>query len=475
MKYKVQKGDTLSSIAKAHNISLDELLQLNGISKDKANNISVGQEIKIGQPSPSTETPGFRTPALSSQFAPDMTWQPTPKPEDSEMGTPYAPGYTRKAFVTDNAKTIQKQLVAAGYNVGRTGADGKWGKNSQAALDKALAEGYTLKGNQLVKPTLKSRKPTGVDPTYLKSNALTMQQQLKELGYDLGTSGKNKDGVDGSWGGKSQTALDKALADGYIFKDGKLVTPEPEKKSSSLSTVQSTFVPYGYNAAFVMRNQPKKPTQEAQTTEELQQLYQQGPGSGQVLGSYLYHIIAPKSWSMPHSDGLKDQVAAGIKYSESLPDQEKEADSTTKRRTNADGSHYIGYNTWGTLAGQSGNVNEQGNAGNGASKILGGLRYKFNEDGSVDVTDVYGFNIIRDFSTLDGKGRPVARNKKDANDPYMGHPWKGLWHDLNQPHSEVTSWTGLQHLAENFGTRQGKTRTNNIHYDAGEITTRTSY
>ena len=234
MNYKVKKGDTLSSIAKAHNMSLDELLKLNGISKDKANSIGVGQEIKIGQPSPSIETPEFKTPAISTQFTMGMNWQPTPKPEDSEMGAPYAPGYTKQNFVKDNAKTLQEQLLAAGYSVGRTGADGKWGKNSQAALDRALAEGYTLKGNQLVKPTLKSRKTaatpqetsTGIDPKYLGSNARAIQQQLKEFGYNLGTSGKNKDGVDGNWGGKSQTALNQALADGYTFKDGKLVAPK---------------------------------------------------------------------------------------------------------------------------------------------------------------------------------------------------------------------------------------------------------
>lgn len=47
MSYKVQKGDTLSGIAKAHNMSLDSLLKLNGISKDNANYIRVGQEIKV--------------------------------------------------------------------------------------------------------------------------------------------------------------------------------------------------------------------------------------------------------------------------------------------------------------------------------------------------------------------------------------------------------------------------------------------
>lgn len=235
MSYKVKKGDTLSKIAKENNISLNELLELNGISKDKANNISIGQEIKVtkDQNSANSRSVGFKSPYpsimnLKSYYT-----------DDKSMPAPFKEGYTEDDYIKDNAETIQRQLKEAGYNLGssrknRDGVDGKWGKSSQAALDKALAEGYTLKGNQLVKPTLKPRKTaatsqtasTGIDPKYLKSNALSIQQQLKESGYDLGTSGKNKDGVDGSWGDKSQTALSQALADGYSFKDGKLIAPK---------------------------------------------------------------------------------------------------------------------------------------------------------------------------------------------------------------------------------------------------------
>jgi LysM repeat protein len=42
MSYKVKEKDTLSQIAKDHNMTLDELLELNGISKDKANFIRIG-------------------------------------------------------------------------------------------------------------------------------------------------------------------------------------------------------------------------------------------------------------------------------------------------------------------------------------------------------------------------------------------------------------------------------------------------
>lgn len=59
MSYKVKKGDTLSKIAKDHNMSLTELLNLNGISKDKANRILIGQNIKISK-SPSSSTSSLK-------------------------------------------------------------------------------------------------------------------------------------------------------------------------------------------------------------------------------------------------------------------------------------------------------------------------------------------------------------------------------------------------------------------------------
>jgi LysM repeat protein len=39
MSYKVKEKDTLSQIAKDHNMTLDELLKLNGIAKNKADYI----------------------------------------------------------------------------------------------------------------------------------------------------------------------------------------------------------------------------------------------------------------------------------------------------------------------------------------------------------------------------------------------------------------------------------------------------
>ena len=41
-----------------------------------------------------------------------------------------------------------------------------------------------------------------VDPTIIK-----IQQALKDKGYDIGTSGPNKDGIDGIYGPKTKAAI----------------------------------------------------------------------------------------------------------------------------------------------------------------------------------------------------------------------------------------------------------------------------
>lgn len=121
MSYKVKKGDTLSGIAKAHNMSLDELLKLNGISKDKANHISVGQNIKVSKTSSSTSTP---------------------KPKDT-AGTTSSGDYT----------------VVSGDSWSRIAS--KYGMSAQelAELNGATTKTVIHPGQKLItaKPTLKSR------------------------------------------------------------------------------------------------------------------------------------------------------------------------------------------------------------------------------------------------------------------------------------------------------------------------------
>lgn len=287
MSYKVKKGDTLSKIAKEHNMSLEELLKLNGISGDKANHILVGQNIKVkqGVPYQSFGTSASFVPQGMYSFPPKTTdkksteqsaketgdksqsstayWNPMKAFSNTEVksndsaGVPYRAEYTISEYAKNNASAIQQQLVEKGYSVGSSGVDGKWGKDSQAALDKALSEGYTFKNGQLVEQKFKTPKLVSKnslkDPQYLKKNATTIQTLLAQEGFDIG-----KSGIDGKWGIDSQKALDQAIASGYVLQNGTLVNPkmkvvQPAKqglwnsfKNAVSNEVYDNMYPYNY-------------------------------------------------------------------------------------------------------------------------------------------------------------------------------------------------------------------------------------
>lgn len=268
MSYKVKKGDTLSKIAKEHNMSLEELLKLNDIPRDKANHILVGQAIKVRKGIP---TPTYGT---SSSFVPQVMYSSSPKKADNTStkqttkdtttkpqtstsywnpiksfsntkvkstdfaGVPYKADYTISEYAKNNASEIQQQLVDMGYDIGASGVDGKWGKRSQEALDKTFSDGYTFKNGKLTDPKVKNSKLVSKevskevlkDPQYLKNNASNIQTLLVQEGFDIG-----KTGVDGVWGKASQAALDKALAEGYTFDKGKLINPKKVDSQSNLA------------------------------------------------------------------------------------------------------------------------------------------------------------------------------------------------------------------------------------------------
>ena len=264
MSYKVKKGDTLSKIAKEHGLSLSELLKLNKIPQDKANSIRIGQEIKI-----SSNPIENRKAALVAR----MTTKPSAKKEDIQ--TPKQESVlVRKpvhsniqvidaAYLKNNAKQIQQQLLTEKFDIGKTGADGIWGKASQSALDKARAAGYKLVNGKLVKPETNKNSlwnsmgtlalgPMGAYTAVIKANAKEpakktkeqdLQEQLVKAGYDLGLTG-----ADGIWGKRSQLALNQAQKDGYEIIDGKLIKPTPSLKEKAQTLVRKT-TPRTYTAA----------------------------------------------------------------------------------------------------------------------------------------------------------------------------------------------------------------------------------
>ena len=140
-----------------------------------------------------------------------------------------------------DVEELQEILLDLGYKLDDN-ADGEFGPQTAAAIKDferdhgEVADGVVTKDllekmiaaqgkddsdddNEIV-PTLDySANPTirkGV-----KNNYVTiLQQGLKKLGYDLGTSGDNKDGIDGNYGSKTVNAVRKFQTKANIKVDG---------------------------------------------------------------------------------------------------------------------------------------------------------------------------------------------------------------------------------------------------------------
>ena len=275
--------------------------------------------------------------------------------------------------------------------------------------------------------------------------------------------------TDGIRGNITNQAIQNAVNMGYNvdINRGTLVKADPvvERKSSKVSIPKTSVTTSIFGPISKILNfEEEKPGEKIQTLTEdaARQRYQNGAGDLDIYSAGLYHALAPESWSMPHSSKLKDQIAAEIAYTEGLPQSQRERDPY-----NIEGQTYIGYGTHGKLSEQLGNVNDQTNENNATSKVMGGYRYIVNPDNSVDVIDPYSFNIVRDFTRTNKDGKPYVYKGQDV-DPYAGHEWKGLYHDI------VTEGNGksVQNIMENFFSRQRKKRKNNIHFEPGEINRR---
>lgn len=297
MEYKVKSGDSWYRIAKNLGVDVNDLL--------KANNATVNTAIHPGQVLKTSKSAGF------GQYVQGLS-KKEEKPKT--MPTPYRAGYTEQQFIRDNARSIQNQLTKAGYSVGKV--DGIWGKNSQAALDKALSEGYKLERGQLVSPkkttprtapvsnpfipagyqagavrhlqgqvtkaepkkgkeTAKKEEPKKQSTFWQSMGSVplgsygaysglkteekpqlseeeSIKQDAKNIQAQLKSAGYDLGKVDGVWGPKSQAALERAKKDGFSLQNGKLVSSKP----TSAPTTANAFVPAGAQG-MVRRGQAK--------------------------------------------------------------------------------------------------------------------------------------------------------------------------------------------------------------------------
>jgi hypothetical protein len=112
---------------------------------------------------------------------------------------------------------VQNKLIAAGYDLGATGADGDNGIKTKAAYEKyskgiAPANGRPnpFESSEVAASNYATFSQIGEQDDFkTKAGVEKVQQKLVDAGYDLGAYGKKKNGVDGLMGDMTKKAYAK--------------------------------------------------------------------------------------------------------------------------------------------------------------------------------------------------------------------------------------------------------------------------
>lgn len=160
MSYKVQKGDGWYRIAKRQGVNINDLLKANNATLDTL--IHPGQMLKM--PNQTTSQKSTTSKPTESYLSRKLKAIHTEEPLVYGYGTPQKANLVAKKGSLTDIHTKQAALVAAGYNLGKSGinkdgVDGAWGDKSKAAWNQAMQDGYVYENGRLVKPnTEKSEK-----------------------------------------------------------------------------------------------------------------------------------------------------------------------------------------------------------------------------------------------------------------------------------------------------------------------------
>lgn len=186
--YDVKSGDTLSKIANQHGLSVQELMDMNGI-KD-ANKIQIGQKIKTSkmQPIGVWVNPNEAAEQWANQGLQQIGRVSTAVDqarEAREKNTQINPIPLRpsiKSQSKDDAINLQTQLVAMGYDVGKV--DGIVGNRTNAALQKAQVDGYVLENGKLIRRQQKpsDKAPSDKAPSNRTFNPEVAKENVRRLG-----------------------------------------------------------------------------------------------------------------------------------------------------------------------------------------------------------------------------------------------------------------------------------------------------
>lgn len=139
--YKIRRGDTLEKISGRLGISIPDLIKLNNIKNE--DRIYAGRSLKL----PLLAEEAAQAPAAKQAF--DVSARgnaevpiPTPRPTSPELNVAAEPSNTSSIFgrtVTPQSdpkdiKLLQGSLQSMGYDLGKWGADGKYGRQTTKAL-----------------------------------------------------------------------------------------------------------------------------------------------------------------------------------------------------------------------------------------------------------------------------------------------------------------------------------------------------
>ena len=183
MEYEVKKGDGWYKIAKNLGVNVNDLLQANNAKLDTM--LQPGQKLKTSKVS---EQPAITNQwqIVSGQNDAVANWakqrvdttmnsinQALAEQEANENEIQRKASIGTKGVVQQQAKAdtirLQQALLKEGYDLGKWGADGNWGRATDAAIAQAEKDGWIIDGHKLVKKqpttqgTARNASMAGVD------------------------------------------------------------------------------------------------------------------------------------------------------------------------------------------------------------------------------------------------------------------------------------------------------------------------
>lgn len=178
MGYEVKKGDGWYRIAKNLGVNVNDLLQANNAKLDTM--LQPGQKLKTSkvpeQPSTTNQwqvIAGWNDAATNwAKQRVDTTMnninQALAEKEANEQKIQRKASIGTKGIVQQQAKAdtirLQQALLKEGYDLGRWGADGNWGRATDTAIAQAEKDGWTVDGHRLVKKPKQQAVKTNSTP-----------------------------------------------------------------------------------------------------------------------------------------------------------------------------------------------------------------------------------------------------------------------------------------------------------------------